>query len=72
MIRQLDSPKSPIRHTPRQDQRFMQRLQQSIRLVRSRDGRDGAPPAPPPVVAAAPATHEPSGWDGDATTSLYR
>ena len=31
-----------------------------------------APPAPPPVVAAAPATHEPSGWDGDATTSLYR
>ena len=27
----------------------MQRLQQSIRLVRSRDGRDGAPPAPPPT-----------------------
>eukprot|EP00435_Cladocopium_sp_Y103_P055617 s515_g18.t1 len=32
-----------------QDQRFMQRLQQTIRLVRSRDGRDGAPPAPPPT-----------------------
>ena len=27
-----------------------------------------APPAPP-VAAAAPAKHEPSGWDGAATTS---
>ena len=27
-----------------------------------------APPAPP-VAAAVPAKHEPSGWDGAATTS---
>ena len=28
-----------------------------------------APPPAPPVAAAAPAKHEPSGWDVAATTS---
>ena len=38
----------------------MQRLQQSIRLVRSRDGRDGAPPAPLPTQRKSARREAPS------------